>query len=202
MVFANYRYRMYPTKAQERLLEHTLDACRWVYNKTLEVRKGAWEERRESLNLYATNRLLPQWKKEHPWLRVAHSQILGNAQERVDLALKAFFRRVKAGQTPGYPRFRSASRYDSWTYPQFGFSLDDEHQRVNLSRIGAIKIVLHRPLGGRVKRLTIRHSATGKWYACFLCEIEPAAQDEAGQVIGVDVGLCAFATLSSGEKNS
>lgn len=73
MAICTYRYRLYPTKAQERLFERTLDACRWVYNKTLEVRKAAWEERQESLNLYATNRLLTQWKKENPSLKVAYS---------------------------------------------------------------------------------------------------------------------------------
>ena len=200
MALRTFRYRLYPTKAQERLFEQTLDACRWVYNKTLEVRKAAWEERQESLNLYATNRLLTQWKKERPALKVAYSQALQNAQERVDLGFKAFFRRVKAGETPGYPRFRGRDRYDSWTYPQFGFSLDSEHRRVNLSKIGAIKVVLHRPIEGQIKTLTIRRTATGDWYACFSCEIELAPQPYAGQAVGVDMGLHSFATLSNGAK--
>jgi putative transposase len=200
MALRAYRYRLYPTKAQEKLFEQTLDACRWVYNKTLEVRKAAWEERQESLNLYATNRLLTQWKKERLSLKVAFSQALQDAQERVDLGFKAFFRRVKSGETPGYPRFRGRHRYDSWTYPQFGFSLDADHRRVNLSKIGAIKIVLHRPVEGQIKTLTIRRTTTGNWYACFSCEVELASQTCASQAVGVDVGLASFATLSTGEK--
>lgn len=123
-----------------------------------------------------------------------------DAQERVDLGFKALFRRVKAGETPGYPRFRGKHRYDSWTYPQFGFSLDTERRRVNLSKIGAVKVVLHRPIEGHVKTLTIRRTATGDWYACFCCETELATQADTGQVVGVDMGLHSFATLSNGAK--
>jgi putative transposase len=202
MVLRTYRYRLYPTKAQERLFERTLDACRWVYNKTLEVRKNAWKERQESLNLYTTNQMLTQWKKEYPSLKVAYSQALQDAQERVDRGFKAFFRRVKAGEKPGYPRFRSKNRYDSWTYPQFGFSLDADKRRVNLSKIGAVKIILHRPVEGKIKTLTIRRGTIGDWYACFSCEIEPVPQSYAGQAVGVDMGLHSFATLSNGEKIS
>jgi len=197
MSVKTFKYRLYPTKAQARLFQRTLDASRLVYNKTLEVRKTAWEERKESLNLYATNKLLTGWKKEQAFLSVAYSQVLQDAQERVDLALKAFFRRVKAGETPGYPRFRSASRYDSFTYPQFGFKLKDS--RLSLSKIGDVKVVLHRPIEGKVKTLTVRRTATGDWYACFACEVEVEPLPAEPKAVGIDVGLNSFATLSSGE---
>lgn len=74
-----FKYRLRPTKRQERLLHQTLNACRWVYNKTLEVRKTAWEEFHTSLSFSATNKLLTQWKDDQPWLRQAHSQVLQNA---------------------------------------------------------------------------------------------------------------------------
>ncbi len=159
MSVKGFTYRLYPTKSQERLLQQTLDAARWVDTKTLEVRKEAWEQRQERLSLYATNTLLTNWKKEHPLLTVAYSQVLQDAQERVDLAFKAFFRRVKAGEQPGYPRFRGKGRYDSFTYPQFGFTLHGN--RRSLSKIGDVKIVLHRPVEGRIKTWTIHRAATG-----------------------------------------
>jgi len=105
------KYRLFPTKAQTTALEQTLDACRWVYNKTLEVRKTAWEQEQRTVSYFETKRLLPQWKAEHPFLAQAHSQVLQNVTERVDLAFKAFFRRMKAGEDPGYPRFRGKGRY-------------------------------------------------------------------------------------------
>ena len=192
-----FKFRLYPTRAQRVAMNESLDACRWVYNKTLEVRRDAWQERQEPLSLYDTNKLLTQWKQEHPGLFNAYSQCLQNAQVRVDLALKAFFRRVKAGEKPGYPRFRGANRYDSFTYPQSGFGLDN---KLHLSRIGSVKIRIHRPIEGKVKTLTIRRDCLGNWWATFSCEYGPPPLIPNVSIVGVDVGLESFATFSTGEK--
>jgi putative transposase len=115
-----FKYRINPTKGQQRILEQQLETCRWVYNETLATRKRAWEERQESLRLYDTIKILPAWKADRPDLNRVHSQVLQNIHVRVDLAFKAFFRRVKAGEDPGFPRFKQFGRYDSITYPQYG----------------------------------------------------------------------------------
>jgi putative transposase len=197
-----YKFRIYPTKSQRTKMEQTLDLCRWTYNKTLEIRKNAWENEGKSLSKYETNNLLPEWKADKPELKDVFSQVLQNVHERVDLALKAFLRRVKAGEKPGYPRFRGRGRYDSFTYPQKGFKIDSG--KLYLSKIGNIKINLHRPIEGKIKRLTVRRAATGKWYACFSVEIEdqPKPPWKDGSLVGIDVGLESFATLSNGEKIS
>ncbi|MFV9503839.1 MAG: hypothetical protein AB4911_04655 [Oscillochloridaceae bacterium umkhey_bin13] len=83
-----------------------LETCRWVYNETVATRTRAWKEQGQTLGLYDTQALLPDWKAERPALKRVHSQVLQNVQVRVDLAFKAFFRRVKAGEEPGYPRFQ------------------------------------------------------------------------------------------------
>ncbi len=176
----------------------TLDACRWVYNKTLEVRKNAWEERKESLSRYDTSNLLTQWKTENPKLSDVYSQCLQNVTLRVDLAFRAFFQRVRAGDKPGYPRFRGFDRYDSFTYPQKGFTLLDT--QIKISKIGLVKIRKHRDIEGTIKTLTIRRTATGKWYACFSCEVETKPLPEVNAIVGIDVGLESFATFSTGEK--
>lgn len=163
-----YRYRLYPTKSQVTLLEQTLEICRWVYNDTLALRKNAWEEEQRSISLYETNKILTRWKKERPDLKQVYAQTLQNVQMRVDLAFRAYFRRVKAGEKPGYPRFKGKGRYDSFTYPQGpkgGFKFNGG--RLHLSKIGDVRIVLHRSIVGTIKTLTIRRSSTGKWYACF-----------------------------------
>ncbi|MFZ3092543.1 MAG: transposase [Methanothrix sp.] len=197
-----YKFRIYPTKSQRTKMEQTLDLCRWTYNKTLEIRKNAWENEGKSLSKYETNNMLPEWKADKPELKDVFSQVLQNVHERVDLALKAFLRRVKAGEKPGYPRFRGRGRYDSFTYPQKGFKIDSG--KLYLSKIGNIKINLHRPIEGKIKRLTVRRAATGKWYACFSVEIEdqPKPPWKDGTLVGIDVGLESFATLSNGEKIS
>ena len=131
------------------------------------------------------------------------SQVLQNVAVRIDLAFQAFFRRVRAGEKPGYPRFRGQGRYDSITYPQVpvGCKLDTETRRVRLHGVGQVKIILHRPLEGIPKTATIRRSSTGKWYVCFSCECaEPSPLPATGQQVGIDVGLKTFATLSTGAE--
>lgn len=195
-----YKYRLSPTSAQRTSLEKTLALCRLVYNDTLAIRKNTYEQTGQSLSLYATNKLLTQWKTVKPVLSNVHSQVLQNVQERVDLAFQAFFRRVKAGEEKvGYPRFRGVGRYDSFTFPQSGFALLD-NGRLRLSKIGDVKISLHRPVVGKCKTLTIRRDSVGNWYACFSCEVEPKLLEPSPQVVGIDLGLTTFAYLSNGEK--
>jgi putative transposase len=83
-----------------------LSECRWLYNTLLEQRKSTWQERQETVGLYAHHAALPAMKKARPWLKTGHSQLLQNVAVRLDLAFQAFFRRVKAGEAPGHPRFR------------------------------------------------------------------------------------------------
>jgi putative transposase len=128
-----------------------------------------------------------------------HSQVLQNVQERVDLAYQAFFRRVKAGEkNVGFPRFKGKGRYDSFTFKQSGFKLHGD--RLTLSKIGDVRIKLHRPLCAAVKTLTIQRDAVGNWYACFSCEVEPEPLEPTPNVVGVDLGLTTFAYLSNGER--
>lgn len=199
-----FKYRLYPTKPQERFFGKTLNACRWVYNKTLETRKTAWEERQETLTKYDTNAMIPKWKATKPSLKIAYSQSLQDAQKRVDLAFQGFFRRVKRGEKPGYPRFKGEYRYDSWTYPQAGYTLDAKAHQLALSRIGNVKIKLHRPVEGVINTLTVRKSATGKWYACFTCAVgidieKPVKGKDKVKPIGIDLGVFRFATASDGK---
>jgi putative transposase len=192
-----YKYRLFPTAAQRTSLQKSLDACRWVYNKSLETRKEAWEQRGESVSRYDTVKMIPGWKRENPFLNDAFSQCLQETCTRLDLAFRAFFRRVKSGDEPGYPRFRGRDRYDSFTYPQVGFSLlGDSHLR--LSKIGDVRIKMHRPLDGQCKTLTIRRDSIGNWCACFSCVVEPNPLPPTDKVAGIDLGLTAFAVLSDG----
>jgi putative transposase len=114
----------------------------------------------------------------------------------LDKAFENFFRRVKErGEKAGFPRFRSRFRYDSFTYAQSGFSLNG---KLRLSKIGELRIKLHRPIEGQIKTLTITRSATGKWFACFSVEVEPEPLAINCEAVGIDVGLTHFATLSAG----
>jgi putative transposase len=194
-----FQYRIYPTRKQVHTLNETLDECRWLYNHLLEKRKHAYAQTGNGLSCYEQQSTYPLLKQERPTLERVHSQVLQNVAVRLDLAFKAFFRRCKAGENPGFPRFRGRDRYDSFTFPQRGFSLTHD-DRVTLSKIGSVKMVYHRPIKGTVKTCTIRRSSTGKWYVSFSCECEPERLPEIPTQVGIDVGLKTFASLSNGEE--
>ena len=151
-----YKYRLYPTKKQTEKLQWTLDRARELYNAALQERRDAYEikvkrhpnahdeatrkqltkEHALTYNQQATQ--LPEIKRVRPEYHDIHSQVLQDVLRRVDKAYKAFFRRIKAGKTPGYPRFQGYGRYESFTFPQSGFSLTEDH-RVCLSKLARSK---------------------------------------------------------------
>jgi len=193
-----FRYRIFPTHKQTTILEQTLDGCRWLYNYFLEQRKNVWESEKKSLSRYDQSNTLKTLKKDHPFLTDIFSQTLQDVSTRIDLAFRAFFRRVKAGQKPGYPRFKGKGRYDSFAYPQSGFKL--LKNVVRLSKIGCVKIKLHRPIEGKIKTCTVRRTPTGKWFVTFVCDIEHKPVEQSIEpAIGIDMGLESFATLSNGK---
>ena len=137
-----FKYRLYPTKLRITKMNNILEQTRWVYNETLAIRKNTWEAEKKSISLYASQIELTKWKVTKPELNEVFSQVLQNAQLRVDLAFKAFWRRCKAGENPGFPRFKGKGWYHSITYPQAGFRLHPDG--VYLSKIDRVKIILHR----------------------------------------------------------
>ena len=193
-----YQYRLNPTTKQTRVMHRTLEECRWLYNHFLEERRVAWEDYGNSLTLYWQIGTLGKLKIERTTLSDVHSQVLQNVAVRIDLAYKAFFRRVKAGEKPGYPRFRGAGWYDSFTYPQSGYSISDDI--LTLSKIGKVKCKVHREMNGKPKTCCVRRTSTGKWFVTLSCEVEDTPLPECTDAIGIDVGLKSFATLSTGDK--
>jgi putative transposase len=195
-----FRYRIYPTKRQQSLLQEQLNECRWLYNCLLEQRRNAWEQEKKFISRFDQHKSVVVLKKERPSLNNVYSLVLQDVADRVDRAFQNFFRRVKAGEKKvGYPRFKGFNRYDSLTYKQAGFGWEIKGNRLNLSKIGSIKIKMHRPVIGTLKTCTIRRQRE-KWYVCFSVEYEPSTLPKSGKAVGIDVGLESFATLSTGEK--
>ena len=195
-----FRYRLYPTKAQQTLLNLWLGICCWVYNKTLNVRKKAWEQKEEKLSFFDTNKKLTRWKKKEPWLKQVHSQVLQQVQKRVDLAFGGFFRRSKAGEAKaGYPRFKSKERYHSLCWPQYPGGCYLEGAVLEVKGIGSLKLNLHRPVEGQVKTTTIKRTPTGKWFVSFAVEVGATKQlPLSPKIVGIDVGLTSFLTTNTG----
>lgn len=193
-----FQFRLRPTKAQTKLLQGQLDECRWLYNELLSQRKVAHEELDVSLSKYQQLMFLPLLKEERPTLQTVHSQVLQNIVDRLDKAFQSFFRRCKAGEKPGFPRFRGEHRYDSFCYPQSGFAL--VNKKISLSKIGSIRIKMHRPIEGEIKTCTIKKTPSGEWDLTLSCEVSVTPLEPNGEAIAIDVGIETFATLSNGEK--
>ena len=117
---------------------------------------------------------------------------------RLDKAFKAFFRRVKAGEKPGYPRFKGKGRYDSITFPSYGDGCKLKGNRLYVQHVGQIKIKLHREIAGRIKTVTVRRQAD-LWFVTFSCEVESHRLPPTGKAVGVDLGIESFAITSDGE---
>jgi len=194
-----FKYRIYPTKAQVAKLELWLELCRELHNTAVQERRDSWKAG-VSVGFNSQSTQLPAIKKARPEIAEVYSQVLQQVLHRVDFAFSRFFDRVKKGQTPGYPRFRAADRYDSLTWPQAaGFKVAGT-RKLCLGSFGEIKIKLHRPIEGKPKTCTVKREG-GHWYASFSCDGVPArAYPAATAEVGIDVGLESSATLSTGEK--
>ena len=191
-----YKFRLYLTNSQKAVLQQVLDACRFLYNLCLEQRKLAYEELDISLTKIDQLMMLPLLKKEHLFLGKVHSQVLQDVVIRLDKAFDGFFRRVTTGEKPGYPRFKNASRYNSFTFPQSGFCIVGNE--LNLSKIGLFPLKMHRAMEGKAKTCSLSRDASGNWYVCFACEVEPKPLPTNEKSIGIDMGLENWAYLSDG----
>jgi putative transposase len=194
-----YKYRLNPTPKQERALERVLWRCRTLYNTALDERKTAWERCRVSVSYYQQKAELPDLKAACPEYAEVNAQVVQDVVLRVERAFHAFFRCVKAGEQPGYPRFQGQNRYHSFTYPQYGGGAVLDGGVLSLSKVGRIPIRLYRPLVGTPKTVTILREADG-WYACIACAevpIEPLPLT--GNETGIDVDLRVFLITADGE---
>src|SRR5260370_11200483 len=193
-----FKYKLKPTPEQEQVLAFVLRRCRELYSAALKERSDAWGKCGVSITLASQSAQLPAVKEVRPEYHDIHSQVLQDVLARLDRAFQAFFRRVKAGETPGYPRFQGASRYNSFTYKQFGNGAALDNGFLVLSKIGTMALRWSRPLQGTPQTVTISREADG-YYVCFSCaDIPVEPLPPTGQETGIDVGLALVATLSNG----
>lgn len=192
----SFELRLNPTKAQCAAFDEILvDSCN-TYNAALQARRDAWEVNRERITYNHQCHQLAELRKI-PQMATIASEIQREPLRRLDRAFKAFFRRCKSpGEKPGYPRFRSRLRYDSfaWSAPRIhGDSL-------LVPNLGHVKFRAHRQLEGNLKQVTVKRLGQ-KWIVRAICDIGPApAKCVASNPVGIDLGLTTFATLSDGNE--
>jgi len=196
-----FKFRIKSPKKHLEKFQRFAGAGRWLANRGLELRTKAYQENGRTITYYEQNNELVDLKEEFPWLQEIHSQVLQQALKNLDFAFKNFFRNVKQGKTPGYPRFKKKGVRDSFRYPQ---GVQVKGSQAYLPKIGWVEFRKSREIQGTIKETTLVQEGNA-WYICFSCEIEipdpvPAPIDE-NRAIGIDVGLKVFATTSSGKEN-
>jgi putative transposase len=195
-----YRYRLYPSKAQERKLLATLDQCRWLYNQFLERLNR--KENGKTPRRYELQATLPRLKRECPELKQIHSKVLQMVLHQLYSNLRALAELKRNGRKVGKLRFKGWGWFKSFTYNQSGFKIVEGHgkrKELWLSKIGAIPIVLHRNVDGKIKQIHIKRERSGKWFACFSIEVEGAPKvGKISKPVGIDLGITHYTTDTSG----
>src|SRR5215471_5837499 len=195
-----YKYELRPTPAQKRELGRVLGLCRFLYNTALEQRIIAWQRAHVSVSRFQQEAEVKDIRAALPEYAAIHSHVLQDVLARLDKTYQAFFRRVKAGEKVGFPRYQGRDRYHSFTYKEFGNGATLENGFLVLSKIGRIAVRWSRPLEGTPKTVTISREADG-WYVGFSCADVPVQPPPTtGQETGIDLGLESFATTSNGTR--
>jgi len=194
-----YKFRIYPTPEQAERMDGWFRACRYVYNLALETRTYAYRSQGVTLNKYDLGKELPGMKKDAEWLSDVPAQALISELDNLDNAFKNFFRRVKQGGAPGYPRFKS--KYDTQSFAVWQ-NVKIEDGNLVYPKIGPIKIVQHRPIPGEIKTATIIKTKTNEWYVSMPIDdgIEPPEKVEVKTAVGVDLGIKKFVITSDGKE--
>jgi putative transposase len=204
-VWRSFKFRMRPTRKQEAALSACLDDTRQLYNAALEERREAWRMGRHKVTFYSQDAQLKEIRADDPerYGRWAFS-CERTAIRRLDRAFQGFFDRVKAGQKPGYPRFKGRGWWDSieWPAQKGGGRWDSVPHptvtRVYLAGIGHIRVHQHQAVKGRIKTITAKREG-GRWYVMLSCDDVPAEPlDPTGTAAGIDLGVASFLTTSTG----
>ena len=200
----SYKFRIYPNGEQRALIARTFGCSRFVYNHFLNLRKETYETSGETINYVKSSALLTQLKKELTWLKAVDSIPLQESLRDLDSAYQGFFRRVKKGEKPGFPRFKSKrDRRKSYKTKQHVTNgkptiyVDGKH--VRLPKLGLVKCRVSKEVKGRILSATVSQNPSGKYYVALCCaDVEIAPLPSTGAVVGLDMGLKSFAITSDG----
>ena len=196
-----FKYRIYPNASQRDQIARTLGCCRFVYNRALDVKKTAYSETGKSIAANDLIKMIPTWKRdpETSWLAQADSMALQQSIRDLDRAYKNFFRRVREGGKPGFPKFKSR-RHARQSYRTNGGKVVDRNH-IALPKLGNVRAKVSRPLQGRFMSVTVSLDAVGRYFATFLCTDVPSKDAiAADREVGIDLGVETLATLSDGTK--
>jgi len=199
MMLRSYKFRIYPNKEVERKLEENLEISRWLYNRLLEEINNARKEGR-NITQRDTQALIVKLKEEYPELKKVYSKVLQMVNYQLWGNMRALSGLKKNGKKIGKLRYKKKDRFKTLNFNQSGFSIDENYNRISLSKIGSLKAKIHRKIDGKVKGVFVKKYPSGKWYAIVQVETESEELPRTGREVGIDVGIKYLLTDSDGNQ--
>lgn len=200
----SYKFRIYPNKAQEELIQKTFGCCRFVYNYFLAERINLYRKRKENITRLEQQRELTKLKKELTWLKEVDKWALQYAIRNLDDAYKNYFRRKMNGEKTSLPKFKRKKNIHKTykTHSNTGRktpSIRMECGAIVVPKIGKIKCKISKEVHGRILNAVIMQNLSGKYFVSICCtDVEMEPLPKTGEVVGIDLGLKSFATTSDG----
>ena len=196
----SYKFRIYPNKEQENLIQRTFGCCRFVFNHFLAERMEQYKQTSHAPTRFEQDKSLTVLKKELEWLREVDATALQAALQSLDAAYQNFFRQVKQGQKPGYPKFKSKHEHGkSYKSKCVGTNIKVLDKAVQLPKLGHVKCCISREVKGRILSAAVIQNPGGKYFVVLCCtDVEMDVLPSTGAATGLDMGLKAFAVTSDG----
>lgn len=203
----SYKFRIYPNREQEVLIQKTFGCCRFVYNYFLAQRMNAYQTTGRFLTGFQQSSELPALKKQYDWLKEADSIALQSSVRDLEDSFKNFFRRIRNGEYAGYPKFKSKrTRLQNYKTKQQNANDSSPAIRmgsdfIRLPKLGNVKCAVSKKVCGRILNVTVSQYPSGKYYVSVCCaDVEIAPLPSTGAVVGVDLGIKDLAITSDGIK--
>jgi len=199
-----YKFRIYPNKQQEELIQKTFGCTRYVYNYYLAKRKEVYETTGTTMRYYACSADMTVMKKEKEWLKEVDATALQSSIRDLDTAYQNFFRHIKNGEKPGYPRFkRKHNNRHSYTtkFTKGTIKVLDKH--VQLPKLGLVKCCVSKKIQGRILNATVSQNPSGKYFVSICCtKVEMPQLEPTGAMVGIDLGIKDLCITSDGQHYS
>lgn len=197
----SYKFRIYPTKEQAILIQKTFGCTRFVFNKYLSKRIEAYQTDKQTINYNACSADLTQLKKELEWLKEVDAVALQSSLKDLDTSYQNFFRRVKKGEKPGFPHFKSKkNNHKSYKTKQNGNTIQIFDKHIKLPKLGLVNCKVSKQIEGRILSATVSQNPSGKYFVSMCCtDVEMKSLEPTGAVVGIDLGIKDFAITSDGE---
>lgn len=196
----SFKYRLWTNANQERELAIMLESHRRLYNACLAERKERYESDKTTVKYAEQSAKFKADRQANPYYARLNFSSAQATMRRLDKAFANFFRRVKAKQKPGYPRFKDFDRFRSIEFPSHGDGIRFKGDRLRVQHVGVVRVKLHRSIAGTIKTVSLKREAD-KWFVVVSCDLgDVAVPPSDNPPVGIDVGLKAFLTTSDGES--